>query len=108
MLSGWQEIDGHSYYFAMAADVPKQTWFWKILGDTGFGKRVYEYLGYRIFGSMYVNEQTPDGQKVNEAGMKEQGVMGEGRKIRRFAATVILMAVTAASVGNRQSYRRHR
>lgn len=71
MLSGWQEIDGHSYYFATAADVPKQTWFWKALGDTGLGKWVYEYLGYKSFGSMYVNEQTPDGQKVNEAGMKE-------------------------------------
>lgn len=71
MLSGWQEIDGHSYYFATAADVPKQTWFWKTFGDTGLGKWVYEYLGYKSFGSMYVNEQTPDGQKVNEAGMKE-------------------------------------
>ena len=51
--------------------MPKQTWFWKALGDTGLGKWVYEYLGYKSFGSMYVNEQTPDGQKVNEAGMKE-------------------------------------
>lgn len=71
MLSGWQEIDGHSYYFATAADVPKQTWFWKAFGDTGLGKWVYEYLGYKSYGSMYVNEQTPDGQKVNEAGRKE-------------------------------------
>lgn len=71
MLSGWQEIDGHSYYFAAAAEVPRQTWFWKTFGDTGFGKWIYEYLGYRSYGSMYVNETTPDGQRVNEAGIKE-------------------------------------
>ncbi len=71
MLSGWQEIDGHSYYFATASEVPQQSWFWKTLGDTGLGKWVYERLGYRSFGSMYVNERTPDGQRVNEAGIKE-------------------------------------
>lgn len=71
MLSGWQEIDGHSYYFATATDVPQQTWFWKTFGDTGLGKWMYECLGYRSYGSMYRNELTPDGQRVNEAGMKE-------------------------------------
>lgn len=71
MLSGWQEIDGHSYYFATASEVAQQSWFWKTFGDTGLGKWMYERLGYRSFGSMYVNERTPDGQKVDEAGRKE-------------------------------------
>lgn len=71
MLSGWQEIDGHSYYFAEASEAPKQTWFWKRFGDTGFGKWIYDCLGFRSYGSMYVNEKTPDGQRVNEEGIKE-------------------------------------
>lgn len=71
MLSGWQEIDGQSYYFATASEVAQQSWFWKTFGDTGLGKWMYERLGYRSFGSMYVNERTPDGQKVDEAGRKE-------------------------------------
>lgn len=71
MLSGWQEIDGHSYYFASASEVPQQTWFWKHFGDTGFGKWMYDCLGYRSYGSMYVDEETPDGQRVNEKGIRE-------------------------------------
>ncbi len=71
MLSGWQEIDGHSYYFTAVSEAPKQTWFWKRFGDTGFGKWVYGNLGYRSYGSMYVNERTPDGQRVNEEGINE-------------------------------------
>lgn len=71
MLSGWQEIDGDNYYFATAEEVPEQTWFWKTFGDTGLGKWLYESLGYRSYGSMYVNEATPDGQRVDEAGKRE-------------------------------------
>ena len=48
MLSGWQEIEGVSYYFATVADASD----------------------YRSYGSMYVNERTPDGQWVKENGAK--------------------------------------
>lgn len=48
MLSGWQEIEGDSYYFATAADASDN----------------------RCYGSMYVNERTPDGYWVTESGKK--------------------------------------
>ncbi len=71
MLSGWQEIDGNSYYFATIEEIPQQTWFWKAFGDTGFGEWVYGLLGYRSYGSMYSNERTPDGYTVDESGRKK-------------------------------------
>lgn len=71
MLSGWQEIDGDEYYFAIYEEIPQQTWIWKVLGDSDLGEWIYEQLGYRSYGSMYVNEKTPDGQKVNNEGKKE-------------------------------------
>lgn len=70
MLSGWQEIDGNEYYFATYEEIPEQTWFWKVFGDSGLGQWIYSLLDYRSYGAMYVNEKTPDGQKVNERGMK--------------------------------------
>lgn len=70
MLSGWQEIDGNTYYFAMYDEIPKQTWLWKVFGNSGLGQWIYGQLGYRSYGSMYVNEKTPDGQRVNESGIK--------------------------------------
>ena len=77
MLSGWQEIDENSYYFTTIEEAWQQSWFWESLKDTGLGKWTYKDLGYRSYGSMYVNEMTPDGQSVNEDGMKsfadEQG-----------------------------------
>lgn len=71
MLSGWQEIDGSTYYFATLEEIPQQTWFWKAFGDTGFGEWVYGLLGYRSYGSLYVNETTPDGHTVDEAGRRK-------------------------------------
>ncbi len=71
MLSGWQEIDGQSYYFAAISEVPEQTWFWRLFGDTGFGRWAYERLGYRSYGSMYAGEKTQDGQRVDKEGRKE-------------------------------------
>lgn len=70
MLSGWQEIDGCWYYFATYEEVPKQTWIWKVFGDSGLGKWIYEQLGYRSYGSLYVNKKTPDGEIVNGSGIK--------------------------------------
>ena len=67
MLSGWQEIDDDEYYFATYEEIPQQTWIWKVLGDSDLGEWIYEQLGYRSYGSMYVNEKTPDWQKVNSS-----------------------------------------
>ena len=39
-------------------------------GDSGLGEWIYEQLGYRSYGSMYVNEKTPDGQWVDKNGKK--------------------------------------
>lgn len=71
MLSGWQEIDGKSYYFAAEEDIPGQTWFWK----TGLGKWIYEKLRYKSYGSMYMDERTPDGCLVDKNGVWD-GKMG--------------------------------
>ena len=57
MLSGWQEIDGCDYYFATYEEIPEQTWIWKVFGDSVLGKWIYERLGYRSYGSMYINEK---------------------------------------------------
>lgn len=69
MLSGWQEIDGRNYYFARTTDIPKQTWFW----NTGIGKWIYDVIGLKSYGSMYVNEETPDGFWVDAAGIRTGG-----------------------------------
>lgn len=71
MLSGWQEIDGHEYYFATYEEIPQQTWLWKVFGDSGLGNWVYGQLGYRSYGSMYVDEKTPDRYEVDGNGIKE-------------------------------------
>lgn len=71
MLSGWQEINGKHYYFTTLEEVPRQTWFWQTLENTELGRWIYERLGYRSYGSMYVNETVPDGQKVNQEGIRE-------------------------------------
>lgn len=70
MLSGWQEVDGDEYYFATYEEIPQQTWIWKVFGDSNLGEWIYEQLGYRSYGSMYVNEKTPDGQWVDKNGKK--------------------------------------
>lgn len=69
MLSGWQEIDGNSYYFTKTDETAMQTWYYRLLGESRIGKWVYEKIGYKSYGSMYVSETTPDGQRVNEKGV---------------------------------------
>ncbi len=67
MLSGWQEIDGCDYYFATYEEIPQQTWIWKVFGDSGLGRWIYERLGYRSYGSLYINEGTLDEQKAKRS-----------------------------------------
>ena len=62
MLTGWQEINGNWYYFNESA--PMQTWDW----DATANRWVYANRTGRPYGSMYVNEVTPDGYHVDASG----------------------------------------
>ena len=64
MLTGLQEISGKTYYFATRDDIPVQTWFW----ETSLGKWIYKKVGYRTFGSLYMNEKIPDRRLANAIG----------------------------------------
>ncbi|MDO4489351.1 MAG: hypothetical protein Q4B67_09735, partial [Eubacteriales bacterium] len=60
MLTGWQKINGKWYFLSPAILAP--TWM-KDLDDK------YHYIGGgRPYGSMYVNEYTPDGYRVGPDG----------------------------------------
>ncbi len=62
MAVGWTEIDGNWYYFNESYENEPN---WYEVGDgiyESFGKKVKSY------GSMYKNEITPDGKKVDENG----------------------------------------
>lgn len=67
MQSGWQLISGKYYYFAKIEDTYKQNWFW----NTAVGRWIYDMLGDRPYGSMYINEKTPDDYIVNDIGVWE-------------------------------------
>ena len=67
MLTGWQWIDGYRYYFAKRNDVAFASWVYDTVG-TPLGKWVCAVLGNRDFGSMYINEITPDGYRVDKFG----------------------------------------
>ena len=62
MLTGWQEINGTWYYLNPVAPAP--TWDW----DATQNRWVYANRGGRPYGSMYVNEVTPDGYHVDASG----------------------------------------
>ncbi len=64
MLSGLQQIGGRYYYFAKPEDSFRQNWFW----DTTLGRWVYDFLGFRTYGSLYVNEETPVGLRAGADG----------------------------------------
>lgn len=63
MLTGWQRIHGKWYYFN---PVPEgMTWLY----DENAEKWYYDTdTGHRPYGSMYLNEKTPDGYLVKEDG----------------------------------------
>lgn len=72
MQTGWVQIkDGNgpekSYYFARLEDTYRQNWFF----NTSFGRWMYDKLGNRSYGSLYRNEQTPDGSYVGQDGAKQ-------------------------------------
>ena len=62
MVTGWQLIDGKWYYFNPVA--PTATWNY----DEATGGWTYNGSTSRPYGSMYQNEMTPDGYRVDENG----------------------------------------
>ena len=64
LAAGWNEIDGKWYYFQAVSTAP--TWeFNKETGNWSYNVN----SGGRPFGSMYLNERTPDGYFVNIQGI---------------------------------------
>ena len=63
MHTGWNKIDGDYYYFNPTASV--QTWFF----DNNTGRWNFSDVNSRPLGSMYQNENTPDGYHINENGV---------------------------------------
>lgn len=70
MQSGWQNIGGKSYYFASLSEIPGPNWVYTLISGTSFGKWLYNTLNVRSYGSMYIDETTPDGSKVDASGAK--------------------------------------
>ena len=62
MLLGWQMIDGKWYFFN--PDAPAVTWEF----DPAAGGWTYNGSASRPYGSMYVDETTPDGYRVGADG----------------------------------------
>jgi glucan-binding YG repeat protein len=74
MLSGWQTVNGKEYYLTEYNQMPEQTWFYRLLTGNSLGRWIYERLGYRSYGSLYVDETTPDGYKVDADGARIGGL----------------------------------
>ena len=65
MRTGWIKIDDKYHYFAEASS-GSSSWFW----NTALGRWAYNALNGRPIGSMYVNEVTPDGYRVDKNGAR--------------------------------------
>ena len=62
MHTNWSKINGEFYFLNPTA--PAQTWFF----DNATGRWNFGNISSRPYGSMYQNENTPDGYHVNESG----------------------------------------
>ena len=62
MHTNWSKIGGEYYFLNPTA--PAQTWFY----DNATGRWNFGDVNSRPLGSMYQNENTPDGYHVNESG----------------------------------------
>ena len=63
MHDGWTKVGGREYYLTPVGEVPQQTYFQK---EDGYW--YYQAEDQRPYGSMYQNEETPDGYRVGEDG----------------------------------------
>ncbi len=70
MQSGWQTIGDKSYYFTQLSEIPGPSWIYTLISGTSFGRWLYRSLNTRSYGSMYINETTPDGSQVDLNGAK--------------------------------------
>ena len=76
MWSGWHVIGGYWYYFTTYEEVPYSTWGTEVEYISGYPYWEYVETDRRSYGSMYVNEVTPDGYTVDEYGRYcENGVL---------------------------------
>lgn len=67
MWQGHVSIGGKEYYLACYEEIPHQTWYW-IFENTFIGKWFYKTMGVRSYGTLYVNEVTPDGYVAGQDG----------------------------------------
>lgn len=70
MQSGWQTIGDKAYYFTQLSEIPGPGWIYTLISGTSFGRWLYGSLNTRSYGSMYINETTPDGSRVDANGAK--------------------------------------
>ncbi len=70
MQSGWKTIGDKSYYFTNLSEIPGPGWVYTLISGTSFGRWLYNSLNARSYGSMYINETTPDGSRVDSSGAK--------------------------------------
>ena len=70
MQSGWQTIGNKAYYFTPLSEIPGPNWVYTLISGTAFGRWLYGSLNARSYGSMYINETTPDGSRVDASGAK--------------------------------------
>ena len=73
MKQGLQTIDGKQYYFHMRKDTEAQHWSFGLSIDAITNSHVYKWfytlLGGRSYGTMYQNENIPDGRWADENGV---------------------------------------
>jgi len=63
MATGWKQIDGKWYYFTAFNQEPTYTY------DEKAERWNFNNTNARPYGSMYVNESTPDGYRVDQNGV---------------------------------------
>lgn len=68
MQTGWVKINDKYYYFSETAS--GNSWFW----NSALGRWAYNALNGRPVGSMYVDEVTPDGWRVDKTGARTEKV----------------------------------
>ncbi|MCQ2414660.1 MAG: hypothetical protein MJ063_01235 [Lachnospiraceae bacterium] len=71
LQTGWIKINDKYYYFAETS-TGLASWFW----NTSLGRWAYNAVNGRPAGSMYIDEVTPDGYRVDKTGARIEGSQG--------------------------------